>query len=185
MSGYQIALFIHILTFAAAAANSAVVHVAVGRRRKARTAGEALEWQIISGKAARLFPIALVIFAASGAYLVRAGAHSWSSGFVSAGMTAIIMLLAIGGFLGAKGGAAARRLSDVVKEHGAGHPAPDVDDRVFNRLMNFNLGLVIGVAFDMAVKPQATVAIGIMIATGLVNAFATPAGAAATAKAED
>jgi hypothetical protein len=185
MSGYQVALFIHILTFAAAAALSAVVHLAASRRRRARTAGEALEWQVLAGKTARLFPVALVIFTASGAYLIRAGSHSWSSGFVSAGMTAVILLLVIGGFLGAKGGATARMISDVVSKHGPGHPAPQIDDLLTRRLMNFNLGMVIGVAFDMATKPQASVAIGIMLAAGLVNAFATPSRVAATARAED
>jgi hypothetical protein len=37
----------------------------------------------------------------------------------------------------------------------------------------------------MATKPQAPVAIGIMLAAGIVNALATPSRIAATAKAED
>jgi hypothetical protein len=184
MTGYQIALFIHILTLAGASAVTAVVHLALARRRRAVSVGEALEWQKMATGTAKLFPVSLVLFVASGTYMVRTAGHSWSSGFVSAGSTAIVLLLVIGSFLGVKGGAVVKQLADMVTEHGAGHAPPQIDDTVFMRLIRFNLGLVLGVAFDMTTKPAPIAALAVMVGAGLVNAFAIPSKVQATSVSE-
>jgi len=44
MDAYHIALFLHIVTLIVAASATAVTKLAVGRRIRARTVGEALEW---------------------------------------------------------------------------------------------------------------------------------------------
>ena len=112
MDAYHIALFLHIVTLIVAASATAVTKLAVGRRIRARTVAEALEWHNVLMSASRLFPICLVVFVITGGYMMSVIHVSlWSSGFLVAGLVGVALLFASGTFLGIKGNALKARVS--------------------------------------------------------------------------
>jgi len=111
MDAYHIALFLHIVTLIVAASATAVTKLAVGRRIRARTVGEALEWHNVLMSASRLFPICLVVFVITGGYMMSVIHVSlWSSGCLVAGLIGVALLFASGTFLGIKGNALKARV---------------------------------------------------------------------------
>jgi hypothetical protein len=169
MDSYHIALFVHLVTLVVAAGVTAVTKLAAARRMRARTVGELQEWHGVLMSAARLFPICLAFFVASGAYMLGvAHAPVWTSAYVVAGMTGVVLLLASGAYLGAK----ARAFRDVLSGmacQGTDRPAPKlVPPRLVSALPAVNTGIALAVVFDMVTKPDSmTVALGI-IAAGIV-----------------
>ncbi|HEX5971070.1 MAG TPA: hypothetical protein VFY85_04035 [Gemmatimonadaceae bacterium] len=180
MDSYHIALFVHLVTLIVAAGVTAVTKLAAARARRARTIGELQEWHGVLMSAARLFPICLAFFTASGAYMLGVThASVWSSAYVVAGLTGVVLLLASGAFLGAK----ARVFRDVLAgmaRQGADHPAPRVvPPRLVTVLPAVNTGIALAVVFDMVTKPASiTVALAILaagIALAAAGALRKPA----------
>ncbi len=173
MDSYHIALFVHLVTLIVAAGVTAVTKLAASRRMRARTIGELQEWHGVLMSAARLFPICLAFFVASGAYMLAVThAAVWTSAYVVAGVTGVVLLLASGAFLGAK----ARAFRDVLAgmaHQGTDRPAPKlVPPRLVSTLPAVNTGIALAVVFDMVTKPESVaVALGV-IALGIVLAGA-------------
>lgn len=171
MDAYHIALFLHIVTLAIAAGATAVTKLAAARRSRARTLGEALEWHRTMTSASRLFPICLALFLGTGMYMVKiAGMQFWSSGFLVAGLTGVVLLLASGTFLGVKARGLEQLLAKMA-ESGADHPPPTLlPPRLVAMLPVLNTGIALSVVFDMVTKPASipvalgTIAIGIIVA---------------------
>ena len=169
MDAYHIALFLHIVTLIVAASATAVTKLAVGRRIRARTAREALEWHELLISTSKLFPICLAAFLLTGAYMVSvAGARAWSSGFVVAGLVGVTLLLGSGTYLGVK----AKGLKGVL--HTIASKAPDAPaprlapPPLVAMLPLINTGVALAVVFDMVTKPMSIlVALGV-IALGVV-----------------
>lgn len=165
MDSYHIALFVHLVTLVIAAGVTAVTKLAAARRMRARTVGELQEWHGILMSAARLFPVCLALFVVTGAYMLGvAHAPVWTSAFVVAGLTGVVLLLASGAVLGAK----ARAFRDVLVElsrHGADRPAPRMDPpRFVAMLPAINSGIALAVVFDMVTKPTSlAVALGVIV----------------------
>lgn len=167
MTGYQIALLVHILALLSATAASAIVHLAAGRRAAAPTLRQALEWARLTGSAARVFPIAVLTLVASGGYMVGvAGRWSWSAGWVIAGIVGSVTLLASGAVLG-KRGAAAGKAAGARLQAAAGRELPNdaPPDRVATILSEANTFLALAVVAVMTLKPGiagalATLAVG-------------------------
>jgi hypothetical protein len=176
MDSYHIALFVHLVTLVVAAGVTAVTKLAATRRMRARTVGELQEWHGILMSAARLFPICLVLFVATGAYMLGvAQAPVWTSAYVVAGMTGVVLLFASGAFLGAKGRAFRNVLTELARQ-GADRPAPKlVPPPIVTMLPAINSGIALAVVFDMVTKPASiAVALGV-IAVGIVLGAASAA----------
>jgi hypothetical protein len=174
MDSYHIALFIHLLTLVVAAGTTAVTKLAAARGARARTVGELLEWHGVLTSAARLFPVCLAFFVASGAYMLGVTqAAVWSTPYVVAGLTGVVLLLASGAFLGAK----ARAFHDVLAgmaRQGADRPAPKVaPPRLVAVLPAVNTGIALAVVFDMVTKPASIGVALAIIAAGIVLAAAS------------
>lgn len=180
MDSYHIALFVHLLTLIVAASVTAVTKLAAARRQRARTIGEVLEWHDTLMSAARLFPICLVLFVASGAYMLGvAHAPVWTSAYVVAGLAGVVLLFASGAFLGAKGRAFRAVLAGMAS-HGADRPASRMAPPAFvATLPTVNTGIAIAVVFDMVTKPASIgVALGVIaagIAIGAAGLVRRPA----------
>ena len=188
MDSYHIALFVHLVTLVIAAGATAVTKLAASRRMRARTIGELQDWHGVLMSAARLFPICLALFVASGAYMLGvAHAPMWTSAYAIAGLTGVVLLLASGAFLGAK----ARAFRDVLAgmaEQGADRPAPKVmPPRLVTTLPAVNTGIALAVVFDMVTKPASVaVALGVLaagIVLGGASAMRKPAPQAEQAPA--
>lgn len=164
MTGYQVALFVHFLALIAAVVAATLVHFADGRRTRARTVREMLEWHNLLQASAKVFPVSLVLLVGSGTYMIVAGAlRAWSSGFVVAGLTGSVILLVTGATLAAKGRAITTRLQQLV-DQGRGGDAPDLPpDRALSLLQRVPDGIVLGVIFDMVAKPGVGVALSALV----------------------
>lgn len=171
MDLYPVAKYIHLLALFVAAGVTAVTKVAAGRRVRARTVGEALDWHKLLMSAAKLFPICLVALAITGGYMLSVLHVSMSSGFIMAGVFAIVWLFASGAFLGIKGGALKTVLEGIAAK-GADQPAPKVaPPAAVVVLPTINTGVALAVALDMVAKPTSIpIAFGI-VAVGMVLGF--------------
>jgi len=174
MNSYHIALFLHILALMLAASATAVTKLAVGRRIRARTVGDALEWHRVQMGASKLFPISLAVFTLTGSYMLSvARIHVWSTGFVVAGLVGVALLFVSGTFLGIKGKALETVLESIAK-NGSHLPAPRLaPPRAVTILPLVNTGIALSVVFDMVTKPAsvpaalAVMAIGVGLSLGL------------------
>jgi hypothetical protein len=178
MDSYHIALFLHIVTLIVAASATAVTKLAVTRRIRARTVAEALDWHNVLISTSRLFPICLVLFFVSGAYMVGVlGASAWASGFVIAGLVGITLLLGSGTYLGIKAKALKQILEKIAAQN-PDAPAPRAaPPRALAMLPVINTGIALAVVFDMVAKPATVgVSLGVIalgIALGAAKAWRT------------
>lgn len=169
MDAYHIALFLHIVTLIVAASATAVTKLAVGRRIRARTAREALEWHELLISTSKLFPICLAAFLLTGAYMVSvAGARAWSSGFVVAGLIGVTLLLGSGTYLGLKA-KGLKTVLQTIASKAPDMPAPRLAPPPLVAMLPLvNTGVALAVVFDMVTKPTSIlVALG-ALATGIV-----------------
>ena len=183
MNAYRIALFLHLIALMLATGATAVTKLAVGRRIRARTVGEALEWHDVLIGASKLFPVALAIFVITGSYMLGvAGAQVWTTGFVVAGLVGVASLFASGTFLGSKAKSLRNVLANIAKE-GGDRPAPRLAPPLLVAILPVvNTGIALSVVFDMVTKPTSVpVALGVMVIgvmTSLVLALRTRRAAA-------
>lgn len=163
MDGYHIALFVHFVALFIAVATSSRVHFFADRRAKAETVRETLEWHTLLMSAAKGFPIAVVLLVLTGSYMVsKGGALAWSTGFVIAGFTGVVLLLASGNILAARGRGFARRLEQRIRDGEGANPLGMPGDIVSATLLRANFGIVVAVVFDMTLKPTLVDALGVL-----------------------
>jgi hypothetical protein len=153
VSGYRIVLFLHLLALLGAIATSGLVHFAEAQLRVADTAAAARPWAALVERASKLFPVALLVLVASGAYLVQHG-WTWGSGWVDAGLVGVAVLLANGaGLVGGRNRALRRALA----EAGDGPLPPTLLQLTRAHVGGIaswtNTGLAVGVVFVMTTKP--------------------------------
>lgn len=148
---YQIALFIHLIALVAAATASGIVHFAAARRGSAPTLRQSLEWGGVMGKAARVFPIAVITLIASGGYMV-AGRWSWTLGWVQAGLAGAVALFVVGAVLGKRGAGAARAIVARLQQAGRELPNDGAPDRAAAVLSNANTALALSIVLVMTIK---------------------------------
>ena len=182
MDLYPLAKYVHLVALFVAAGVTAVTKLAAGRRMRARTVGEALDWHNTLMSAAKLFPICLLVLAITGGYMLSVLHVSMSSGFIVAGVVAIVWLFASGAFLGIKGGALKGVLEGMAAK-GADQPVPKMAPPAAVVLLpTINTGIALGVALDMVAKPASIpIALGIVAVGAVLGAFAAPKRPAALA----
>jgi len=187
MDWYHVALFVHFFAlFMAVAAFSRVGFFAV-RRAKASTVRDVLEWHLLLMKAAKIFPVAIVLLVLTGSYMVTASAQTWSAGFVNAGLAGVVLLLSSGIVLTVKGRVLAKLLQQRIAAGEGDHPPALRPDVVAATLLHTNFAIVLAVMFDMTLKPTAADALGVLAlaigvsVVGSVIAVARRKAAAATA----
>jgi hypothetical protein len=171
MDRYHVTLFIHLLTLVAASVVSAIVHLAVARRARARTVGEMLDWHGVLESSAKLFPISLAAFVITGGYMLNLSQTPMSSPFAVAGLVGVAWLLVSGVFLGVKGKGLRGMLEGMAKK-GLDQPAPKLVPPPFiAALPMINPAIALAVAFDMTVKPASiSVALGVLAIGFVVGA---------------
>jgi len=176
MNLYRLALFVHLLAVIVAAAVTAVTKLASGRRIRARTVAEALDWHNVLTSAARLFPICLVVFVVTGGYMMSVTrVNVWATGFILAGLLGVVLLLASGIYLGIRGKALKLALEEMAAR-GADQPAPKLaPPPLVMVLPTVNTGIALAVAFDMVMKPTSVaVALGVVALGTVLGLLAAP-----------
>jgi hypothetical protein len=170
MDLYHIAKFVHLLTLMVAAAITAITKFAIVRRKRARTLGEVQEWHGVLASASKVFPVLLALFVITGGYMLSFGQSSgWSTPFVVAGLTGVVLMLTNGIVLAIKGQALKVFLDNLIAKNGADSPAPHLaGPPLIAALPMINLAIAISVVFDMVTKP-ATIPIALtVLAVGIV-----------------
>ena len=121
--------------------------------RSAETVGVLRPWARLLGRLGKVFPVALLILLATGAYLVH-DAWSWSAGWVDASLVGVGLLFASGAGLVRARGLALRR---ALMAAGDGPASPEVRRLIAKHPAAFaswvNTGLALGIVFAMTAKP--------------------------------
>jgi len=121
--------------------------------RSAETTAALRPWAQLLGRLGKVFPVALLILLASGAYLVH-DAWSWSAGWVDASLVGVGLLFASGAGLMRVRGLALRR---ALMAAGDGPLPPEVRRLIVRHPAAFaswmNTGLAVGIVFAMTAKP--------------------------------
>lgn len=171
MTGYQIALLLHLLALLAATSASAIVHFAASRRASAPTLAQSMEWARLQGVTSRVFPFAVLTLVATGAYMVS-NRWSWDTGWVEAGFAGAVMLLASGAVLGKRGAAAAKRNVERL-QRAAGRELPNdgAPDRVAAVLGDANTGFALAIVVVMTLKPGLLGSLAILATGAAIGAF--------------
>jgi hypothetical protein len=152
MDGYRLVLFLHLCALLGAIGTSSLLHFAEVRLRAADTVAAVRMWAGLIETGARVFPLALLVLLASGAYLVDRS-WVWSSGWVVASLAGVAVLFLVGAaVIGGRSralkrelatagdGAVPARLAQITREHIGG-----VASWV-------NTGLALGIVFVMTTK---------------------------------
>jgi len=91
VSGYNLVLFVHLAALLGAIGTAGLAHFSEAQLRDADTVAGARPWASRLNRAARVFPLALLVLVASGAYLVQHG-WTWNRGWIEAGLVGAVLL---------------------------------------------------------------------------------------------
>src|SRR5690348_15968192 len=132
MDTYRVVLFVHLCALLGAIGTSSLLHYGEVRLRAADSVAAVRMWAGLIDNGARIFPLALLVLLASGAYLDDRS-WAWASGWVEASLVGVAVLFVVGaGVIGARSRALRRelanagdgdvpaRLTQVTRQHIAG-----------------------------------------------------------------
>jgi hypothetical protein len=121
--------------------------------RAARTLETAAPWGMLSGKVAKLFPVAIIGLFATGAYMTHKF-WTWSTPWIVMGIVALVVLFAQGGGIAEH---TAKKLQAAMRENGPGPLGSEARKMALHPglwVVEFaNLGIVLGVVWNMTEKP--------------------------------
>lgn len=176
MGIYRLALFIHILAAVVAGGVTALTKLAAGRRMRARTVGEALEWHTVLLSSARIFPLILIVFLVTGGYMMSVVRVSpLTTGFIFAGLVGVVLLFVSGTYLGIKG-AALKKVLEGMAAQGADQPAPKLAPPPLVAILpTVNTGIALAVAFDMVMRMESvSMSLGVIAIGAVLGLLAAP-----------
>lgn len=153
MDTYHVVLYLHLLALFIGIGAGTVVLVCLFQLRAAQTLAEAVPWGTVADKVARAFPIAILGLFATGAYMTS-DVWTWSTGWIYVSIAGLVVLALQGPLLGER---TAKKLERALQANGPGplaeearrmtrHPALWITDLS-------NLGVVLGVVWNMTQKP--------------------------------
>ncbi len=153
MDTYHVVLYIHLLSLFVGIGAGAVLLTCLLQLRAARTVEQAVPWGMTAGKVGRFFPIAIVGLFGSGAYMTS---HfwTWGTGWIDLGIVALVVLLAQGAGIAEPTG---KKLGEALRANGPGPLGPEARRMTLDPglwVVEFsNLGIVLGVVWNMTEKP--------------------------------
>lgn len=154
MVWYDVVLFLHILTVAAAFFLIGVAVYATMRCCNASTHAEARDGLSVAGRIGRWMPAITVLLLVTGAFLTQSR-WSWRTAWIDVSVAGLLLVTGIGGgVFGTRERALHRKLNNAQAD-GAVLPR----DPVLLSATGLNVGLVTAVMFVMVVKPPLLVSI--------------------------
>ena len=96
MDAYHVVLYIHLLALFIGIGAGSVLLTCLFQLRAARTVEQAVPWGIVSGKVARLFPVAILGLFLTGAYMTHK-LWTWSTGWIDVAIVGLVLLGIQGG----------------------------------------------------------------------------------------
>jgi hypothetical protein len=150
---YHVVLYVHLLSLFIGIGAGSVLLVCLFQLRAARTLEQAAPWGMVAGTVGKYFPVAILGLFATGAYMTS---HFWTWG-TSWIVIAILALV----LLGAQGAGiaehTAKKLQAAMRANGPGPLGPEARRMALHPglwVVEFsNLGVVLGVVWNMTQKP--------------------------------
>jgi hypothetical protein len=176
LNTYHYVLYVHLLALFIGIGAGSVLLTCLFQLRAARTLEQAVPWGIVSGKVARLFPVAIVLLFLTGAYMTHK-LWTWSTPWI---VVAIVGLVVLGGQGGGIAERTAHKLQAAMMANAPGPLGPEARRMTLHPglwVVEFaNLGIVLGIVWNMTEKPGwgesiAAVLIGYAVGAGLALRF--------------
>lgn len=175
MNTYHYVLYVHLLALFVGIGAGSVLLACLLQLRAARTVEQAGPWGMLTGKVARLFPVAILGLFGSGAYMTSETTFpwTWSTAWVEVGIAALVVVTVQGAGIAERTG---HKLGAALQANGPGPLGPEARRMALHPglwVVEFsNLGLVLGVVWNMTQKPGlgesiAAVLVGYGVGAGL------------------
>jgi hypothetical protein len=153
MDTYHVVLYLHLIALFIGIGAGSVLLACLFQLRAARTVEQAVPWGMLSGKVARLFPVAILGLFLTGAYMTHK-IWTWGTSWIVVAIAGLVLLGVQGGGIAEH---TAKKLQAAMRANGPGplgaearrmtlHPGLWVVELA-------NLGIVLGVVWDMTEKP--------------------------------
>ena len=172
MDTYHVILYVHLLSLFVGIGAGSVLLTCLFQLRTARTLEAAVPWGMVSGKVAKLFPVAILGLFLTGAYMTHK-VWTWSTPWIDVAIAVLVLLGVQGGGIAEH---TAKKLQAAMMANGPGPLGPEA--RRMTRHPGLwvvelsNLGLVFAVVWNMTEKPGwggslASVVVGYAVGAGL------------------
>jgi hypothetical protein len=167
---YHVVLYIHLLALFVGIGAGSIMLVCLFQLRAAQTLMDAIPWGRVAGKTGRAFPVAILGLFGTGAYMTS-DVWTWSTRWIDVSIAGLVLLALQGPLVAER---TAHKLKAALQANGPGplgrearrlarHPGLWVADLS-------NLGVVMGVVWDMTQKPGTASAIAAVVGGYLVGA---------------
>jgi hypothetical protein len=169
---YHYVLYVHLLSLFVGIGAGAVLFTCLFQLRAARTLEAAVPWGMVSGKVAKLFPVAILGLFLTGAYMTHK-IWTWSTPWIDLGIAALVLLGVQGGGIAEH---TAKKLQAAMMANGPGPLGAEARRMTLHPglwvVELSNLGVVFGVVWNMTEKPGwggsiAAVLVGYAVGAGL------------------
>ena len=156
MNTYHYVLYVHLVSLFVGIGAGSVLLACLFQLRAARTVEQAAPWGMLAGKIGKLFPVAILGLFGTGAYMTSETTFpwSWSTAWVEVGIAALVVLLAQGAGIAERTG---HKLGAALQANGPGPLGPEARRMALHPglwVVEFaNLGIVLGVVWNMTQKP--------------------------------
>jgi hypothetical protein len=177
LNTYHYVLYVHFLALFIGIGAGAVLLTCLFQLRAARTLEQAVPWGIVSGKVAKLFPVAILGLFGTGAYMTSETTFpwTWSTRWIDVAIAALVVLTVQGAGVAER---TAKKLEAALHANGPGPLGPECRRLTLHPglwVMEFsNFGLVFGVVWNMTQKPglgESLAAVLVGYAVGVVLAL--------------
>lgn len=177
MDTYHVVLFVHLLSLFLGVGAAGIVTICLFRLRAAQTLADAAPWGMLAGQTEKVFPVAILGLFGTGAYMTS-DVWTWSTHWIDVSIVGLVMLAVQGA------GVAGRRahvLKQALMENGPGPLGEKAKKLTCDPALwvasNANIGIVLGVVWNMTEKPGlgaaiAAVAVGYLVGAAFALRFA-------------
>ena len=153
MDTYHVVLYLHLLSLFIGIGAGSVLLTCLFQLKAARTVESAVPWGIASGKVARLFPVAILGLFLTGAYMTHKF-WTWGTPWIVVAIVGLVVLGAGGAGIAER---TAKKLQSAMMANGPGPLGPEARRMTLHPGLWVvelgNLGLVLGIVWNMTEKP--------------------------------
>jgi hypothetical protein len=153
LNTYHYVLYVHLIALLIGIGAGSVLLACLFQLRAADTVEQAMPWGMMSGRVAKLFPVAILGLFGSGAYLTS-DLWTWSTPWIDLGIVGLVVLTVQGGGIAEH---TAKKLQAAMMANGPGPIGTEARRMTLHPglwvVELSNLGLVLGVVWNMTEKP--------------------------------
>jgi hypothetical protein len=176
LNTYHYVLYVHLLSLFIGIGAGSVLLTCLFQLKAARTVEQAVPWGILSGKVARLFPVAILGLLLTGAYMTHKF-WTWSTPWIDVALAGLFVLFAQGAGIAER---TAHKLQAAMMANGPGPIGPEARRMTLHPglwvVELSNLAIVLGIVWNMTEKPGwgesiASVLVAYAVGAGLALRF--------------